>query len=271
LNARAHREANRPEVSKFYEGQFSRGHYAAGLDRAAASIVREVVDERRLRDVRALEVGCGRGTLSDLTRWVGIDLALTAGTGIGRPFVCGSAGKLPFRSGQFDFVFSINVLEHVGELDSALEEIGRVTRPGGFVLLRPAWFCRPWAAQGYEVRSYSDLELSRRLVKATIPIRNSILYRLPGVLVRRMWRELGNAASGRARPLRYRRLQPNYEIFWQSDSDACNSIDPHAVVLWFRQRGWEAIGRMRFLERISIRSGPVLLRKPGACLPATSC
>lgn len=47
------------------------------------------------------------------------------------PAVYGDALKLPFRSGAFDLVFSQALLEHVRNPFAAVEEMRRVTRPGG--------------------------------------------------------------------------------------------------------------------------------------------
>jgi len=37
--------------------------------------------------------------------------------------------------------------------------------------------------------------------------------------------------------LRYHLLNPNYETYWEHDSDAVNSIDPYEVYLWHLSRG----------------------------------
>src|SRR3990167_3456481 len=42
-----------------------------------------------------------------------------------------AADALPFEAGTFDLVYSFKVLDHVREIDRALKEIARVTRPGG--------------------------------------------------------------------------------------------------------------------------------------------
>lgn len=41
--------------------------------------------------------------------------------------------------------------------------------------------------------------------------------------------------------LSYKKLQPNYEIFWQSDSDACNDLDQFMMIQWFVSRGHECL------------------------------
>lgn len=94
----------------------------------------------RCRDL--LEVGCGTGLI--LERLVphcrsatGVDLSpgmLTLARERGLDVQEGSATNLPFDDEQFDVVCSYKVLAHVPELEKALTEMLRVTRPGGFVL-----------------------------------------------------------------------------------------------------------------------------------------
>jgi len=43
-------------------------------------------------------------------------------------------GKIPFADDYFDIVFSNTVLEHVDSLESVIDEIARVLKPGGMVL-----------------------------------------------------------------------------------------------------------------------------------------
>jgi SAM-dependent methyltransferase len=63
-------------------------------------------------------------------RWFGLDL-------VARPAVSavGSGEALPFRDGSVDLVFSTATLEHVCDYRGAIEEMRRVLRPGGRVVL----------------------------------------------------------------------------------------------------------------------------------------
>jgi len=49
------------------------------------------------------------------------------------PAVYADVLKLPFKTGTFDFVFSQALLEHVPNPFAAVEEMGRVTKPGGTI------------------------------------------------------------------------------------------------------------------------------------------
>ena len=132
---------------------------------------------------------------------------------------------MPFPDNSFDGVWSIWVFEHVPNPEQAFYEARRVTRDNGVLFLYPAWNCTSWAADGYEVRPYADFGLAGKLVKASIPLRFSMPFRVTTLLPIRAVRTLV-AASGPTR-LRYRRLTPNYDQYWVPDSDAVNSIDSH--------------------------------------------
>lgn len=47
------------------------------------------------------------------------------------------SGKLPFRNGEFDMIFSITVLHHnpYEQQDKIIDELIRITKPRGFILL----------------------------------------------------------------------------------------------------------------------------------------
>jgi hypothetical protein len=80
-------------------------------------------------------------------------------------------------------------------------------------------------------------DLTGKLVKATIPIRSAAqqLAAVPVRIVRLIFTPAGPTA------LRYHRLKPNYDVYWQYDSDAVNSIDVHEVMLGFTSRGDECL------------------------------
>jgi hypothetical protein len=61
----------------------------------------------------------------------------------GMRFVAGSALKLPFETGEFDFVHSSAVIEHVGSFANQahmLREAWRVARSGVFITTPNRWF-----------------------------------------------------------------------------------------------------------------------------------
>ncbi len=201
-------------------------------------MVRTFVDQYQLKNKRVLDVGAGRGYLQDMVEdYTGLDISPTAARYFHKPFVLGSATAMPFSDGEFDAIWSIWVLEHILNPESALREMRRVLKPGGVMLLFPAWFCTSWAAEGYEVRPYRALDWQGRVVKATIPLRSSRLFRALYVYPIRVIRLAASRTQAGPASFHYRRLKPNYERYWVPDSDAVNSMDPYEAILWFASRG----------------------------------
>ncbi|MEX2274164.1 MAG: class I SAM-dependent methyltransferase [Actinomycetota bacterium] len=263
--------SDQPDLKSAYDAQYLHGRYSRTARSAddghpRYSVVAEFVDGYSIRDARCLEVGCGKGGLSEVVEdYVGVDLSEVAGRDIRKPFVAASATDLPFRSDAFDAAWTVTTLEHVPDPGRALEELRRVVQGGGLLYIAPAWFCRTWAARGYAVRPYSDFGLGGKLVKASVPIRNSLVWRLPGVVLRRVLRLLVRSTGRRsARTLSFRRLVPSYDVVWTSDSDAVASIDPFDVILWFRDRGDAVLSHPSLWRAFRMRTGAIVVQVRGA-------
>lgn len=104
-----------------------------------------------LKGKRVLEVGAGIGIVSLVLHRQGIDIVpiepgrggfdqnarigflLRERLGIGdlSYLSLGAEELRPGEHGQFDVVFSVNVLEHIPDLDSAIDAMCRVLKPGG--------------------------------------------------------------------------------------------------------------------------------------------
>lgn len=228
------------QATSEYETRYIRVAEAAAKTFRIEEQVAEFVKRFNLSDRPVLEIGSGRGYLQDLAQnYTGLDISPTVARFYHKKFVVGSATAMPFPDDTFDAVWSIWVFEHVPNPEQAFFEARRVTRDGGLLFLLPAWNCTPWAAEGYMVRPYSDFDLYGRIIKASIPLRSSPPFQIMALVPNRIIRDLV-ARFGPTR-LRYRRLTPNYETYWMSDSDAVNSIDRHEAMLWFRSRGDECL------------------------------
>jgi SAM-dependent methyltransferase len=100
---------------------------------------------------RILDVGCGEGTAEvqigqlhvSQIRLMGVDLMIervivarheTAAHNQRVGFATADACHLPFRDGAFDSTFCVAVLQHIGDVDTAVREFARVTRVGGRVV-----------------------------------------------------------------------------------------------------------------------------------------
>ncbi|MCC2668215.1 MAG: type 11 methyltransferase [Armatimonadetes bacterium] len=115
--------------------------FVARRDAAARMLLDHAPPERPLR---ILDAGCGTGGMMDLYRtWpdpevTGDDfspdaLRFSHGRGHHR-LVGGDLTLLPFRTGSFDVVSALDVIEHVEQDARAVSEIARVLRPGGILV-----------------------------------------------------------------------------------------------------------------------------------------
>ena len=232
----------KPTVETPTENESAYLHVAtkAAEDHKIEAQIRAFVDEYKLKDKRVLEVGSGRGYLQDIVAdYTGLDISSSVARFYYKKFVLGSATAMPFPDDSFDGLWSIWVFEHVPNPEQAFSEARRVTRNDGVLFLLPAWSVPTWVAEGYPVRPYSDFGIRGKIIKASIPLRNSSIFRALMLLPVRAIR-VRSAASGPTR-LRYQRLSPNYEKYWMADSDAVNSIDSHEAMLWFISRGDECL------------------------------
>jgi ubiquinone/menaquinone biosynthesis C-methylase UbiE len=154
MDASGSQDANRAYYNAFSEryeqhrGTNDPGGYHELLDELEAGFV-----ERFGRGKDVLEVGCGTGlVLERIQRFAatatGIDLSpgmLQQARARGLHVTEGSALKLPFADASFDVTCSFKVLAHIPEIATALAEMARVTRPGGYIL---AEFYNPWSLRG---------------------------------------------------------------------------------------------------------------------------
>jgi SAM-dependent methyltransferase len=126
-----------------------------------------------VRDTVVLDVGGGPGFFASAfedagARYVRLepeahDMAggvPDAGAGLGA--LRASGMELPVRTGSVDVCYSSNVLEHVPEPTRMLDEMVRVTRPGGtiFVSFTPWW--SPWGGHETAPWHYLGGEYARR-------------------------------------------------------------------------------------------------------------
>jgi ubiquinone/menaquinone biosynthesis C-methylase UbiE len=211
-----------------------------------------------------VELGCGVGALSDMhPNYIGLDLSLGALRRFGRklPRVNASMESLPFKDQSVNFLFSWAALEHVPHPERVLLEIERVLARQGVLLLAPAWNVRSWAAKALPVRKYRELGLTDRLAKASIPIRNSVLWRALAATPRRLQRELMLSAN-RPMSFDYRRLHPRMDSYVYTDCDAFTSMDAHAALCYFASRKWQVLSHNSLRSRFLVRHEPIVVRKP---------
>jgi SAM-dependent methyltransferase len=129
----------------------------------AVDSVRQISEYVRLNGAVILDVGGGPGYFADAfraagTHYLGVDPdvgELSARGALTPGMIRASGTELPVRTGSVDICYSSNVLEHVADPVAMLDEMVRVTRPGGtvFVSFTP-WFS-PWG--GHETAPWHFL------------------------------------------------------------------------------------------------------------------
>ncbi len=123
---------------------------------------------------RALDVGCGVGAnLAVLSAYCGELVAIDSSPEAvrwcrerGFAAELGAVGDLPFPSATFDLVTCLDVLEHVDDVP-ATEEIRRVLRPGGLLLVTVPAHPRLWNENdeiAHHRRRYRRCDLQRVLL-----------------------------------------------------------------------------------------------------------
>ena len=137
--------------SSRYDRRRAKGYHAL-IDELESELVK-----KSIRGGLILDAGCGTGLVSArlqpvFPRIIGVDLSsgmLRRAAGRGHMVVQAELGALPFKDGVFDGLFSFKVLAHVPRLKTALEEMTRVVRPGGGLILE---FYNPLSIRGLKKR-----------------------------------------------------------------------------------------------------------------------
>ncbi len=256
-----------PEARRFYDAVYEMGtEPEAAREEGRESWERAIV-ETFLRaycpaGTPLLEVGCGHAPYQDrVEEYTGIDISPRCGAYLRKPYATASATALPFAASSFGAVMTLHTLEHVHAPQRMLEEILRVLRPGGAALLLPSWYVRFWAPMGIAARSYRELPTRWRIVKFFLPLLDAPLLRAPGVLLRRLAALAAYTLRAKPTQLRYRGVRANYARFLDSDSDACASIDPFQVMLFYHSRGCSVAQYPSWASRLLFRTGPLVIVK----------
>jgi 2-polyprenyl-6-hydroxyphenyl methylase / 3-demethylubiquinone-9 3-methyltransferase len=117
------------------DGEFAALHWLAA-PRA------ELIPPPTRPDAVLVDVACGGGVLAEHVpmgyRHVGVDRtesALRIAADHGVEAICGDVTALPLGDGVADVVVAGEILEHVADVEGVADEVARVLRPGGTVVL----------------------------------------------------------------------------------------------------------------------------------------
>ena len=96
---------------------------------------------------RVLDAGCGTGihlgrlAAHGVQEAIGVDVGMS-GLHYGKKnfsnvvFIAASSSNLPFQAQKFDFIYSIDVIEHLYEPLVTLKEYYRICKPGGLIFVQ---------------------------------------------------------------------------------------------------------------------------------------
>jgi len=169
------------DFSSWYERERAAGYHAL-IDQIEVDAVREFAVGKRV-----LEAGCGTGLvlgrLASVAREAhGFDLSLgmvEKARARGLSVTMGSVTQVPFRDDSFDFVCSFKVLAHVPDIQRALAELARVTRPGGTLVLE---FYNPLSLRYLAKRIAGPQRISEERTEADVYTRWDAPFTIPKLL-----------------------------------------------------------------------------------------
>jgi SAM-dependent methyltransferase len=254
-----------PSYLEFYDGR-RESHYGLKTSRPEQhphfEVLRRFIEDHDLHMKRCLEIGSSTGIFQDMVDdYWGTDVTEVTASFYHKPYRVARGDQYPFEDQMFDAIWTITVYEHIPNLQQALLEVKRLLKSQGYCLFSPAWQCRVWAAEGYAVRPWRDLAWKGKVIKASIPIRDSVLFRSVFIFPKRLYRLVMFLMGKRFKEIRYKKIKPNYEKLWTSDSDACNSIDPHDAILWFLSHGFECLSHPGHIRAFMVKTGALVFRK----------
>lgn len=232
------------ELAHFYKGSSTyRDHLSA---RPNTDFARFVTLVQRFAPVggRILEVGCGTGQAAHMLAEAGLQvmasdlsplfLAAAPASGNFIPFVAADVACLPFADETFDAVVSNEMVEHLPDVEVALDEMARVTRVGGVVILRsPALASPVWPLldlpnllrrQGGRPPHYTNLREAARFFVMNVARTIHIAFS-DGPLFERRTPELSGAAG---------------------DSDAVYWSSSIELARYFARRGFGILNQVEF-------------------------
>lgn len=106
---------------------------------------REEIQSHLRKNSTILDYGAGRGNVEFMdfsgqcARVCGVDPDSAV---LGNPYLDDAqvldlaSGRVPYADGNFDLIFSDNVMEHIDAPDVVLKELARVLKPGGLLLFK---------------------------------------------------------------------------------------------------------------------------------------
>jgi len=132
----------KPEIANSYD-EYYQSDFGKKVDKIEKDIITDLIKELPRNEM--LELGCGTGHWSDFFskngfKVTGIDiseamLTIAKDKKIDATFKVGDAGQIPFQDESFQCISSITMLEFVDNQDQVINEMHRVLKKDGWLLL----------------------------------------------------------------------------------------------------------------------------------------
>jgi SAM-dependent methyltransferase len=177
--------------------------------------------------------------------------------------------RLPFADGVFDSAYCVAVLQHIRDLAGALQEISRVTRPGGRVLVvEPDNAARYWFSS---VESGMEaFELSRRFFAGIAAVRGESAEVAVGPLVPGLLAASGvEPVSVRLFPVSVAHLGAPPAAFWDSRRAAVKDVIARAPDESLRRLGADYLKVVEQYSRDAAEAGAAFVEIQNTMLFAT--
>ena len=235
---------------------------------------------------RILDVGCGEG-LAEVSigrlhisqiRLVGVDHMLSKVVAAKREtashnqrvrFAAADASRLPFADGVFDSLFCVAVLQHIGDVETAVAECARVTASGGrIVAVEPDNSARYAFSPGQAGQRAFDA--SRRFFTALAEARNERSDPAIGPKLPELFAKHGiDPVSVRLFPVSKAQLGAPPAALWHERREAVQRAVNEAPSGEVRRLGLEYLGELAQYEREATEAGASFVEIQNTMLFAT--
>ncbi len=131
-----------PEIANHYD-EYYLTEFGKEVDRQEKALVKEFLEQVPVKQI--LELGCGTGHWTQFFSELGYTitatdnseamLAIAHNKNKNAVFQKADVLNLPFSAYQFEFIVSITMLEFVDDINKAFNEIYRILKPEGWLLL----------------------------------------------------------------------------------------------------------------------------------------
>lgn len=277
-NRKLYNYSEKSESAKFYFNQFSKNeNVESNLQPDYSKVPAEMKElmaflkENAPKDGVIVELGGSkyqhRSGYPNYTfpNYIPLDISYTSIQGYVDAYdrfgIVADACQLPFKDRSVDVIFTHTFLEHPLKPENVLKEIDRVLKPGGLVVHSDAWNCRWWQRYGVVgIKKFGEMTGKEKMIFIGAKITEFKLFRMPAIIGQRAISLLFRKKKEKM-DLRYKKLDPNYELHLYCDEDAASSIDPIDVMLFYESRNYRALPQLSFFNKLFFRNLNIYFRK----------